>query len=210
MHEERQIRVLIAEDDTSVRYTISHMLTMAGYWDAGQAADGEEAVRLTQELRPDVVLMDARMPGMDGLEAARIIQQVCPTPVVMLTAMEAPEILEAARDSGVGAFLSKPPEKQQIHQAITIAMARHGDLMRLRRVCGELEERNRQLSKALEEIKTLRGILPVCAYCKKVRDDEGYWEQVDVYLAHHAGAEISHGICPDCMRKHYPDIVQQG
>lgn len=61
------------------------------------------------------------------------------------------------------------------------------------------------LQQALDEVKTLRGILPLCSFCKKIRDDKGYWEQVDVYIHKHSQADISHGICPDCIRKHYPE-----
>jgi CHASE1-domain containing sensor protein len=62
------------------------------------------------------------------------------------------------------------------------------------------------LQRALEEVENLRGILPICSYCKKVRDDKGYWEQVDVYISKHSQADISHGICPECAKKHYPEI----
>lgn len=73
------------------------------------------------------------------------------------------------------------------------------------------EERNaliRKLRESLAEIKTLRGILPLCSFCKKIRNDKGYWEQVDIYITKHFDADISHGICPDCLRKHYPDEYQ--
>ena len=64
-----------------------------------------------------------------------------------------------------------------------------------------------ELKKNLDEIKTLRGILPLCSYCKKIRNDKGYWEQVDVYIYQHSNADISHSICPNCMEEHYPDIT---
>ena len=64
------------------------------------------------------------------------------------------------------------------------------------------------LQRALDEVKTLRGILPICSFCKKVRDDKGYWEQVDVYIHKHSQADISHSICPDCEKKHYPEIYK--
>ena len=69
----------------------------------------------------------------------------------------------------------------------------------------KVEERTKALQKSLEEIKSLRGILPLCSFCKKIRDDQGYWEQVDIYLQKHSDAEISHSLCPDCMKKYYPD-----
>ena len=72
----------------------------------------------------------------------------------------------------------------------------------------ERDELIESLKKALNEIKTLRGILPLCAYCKKIRDDEGYWEQVEIYIRKHSEADVSHGICPDCVKKHFPNVVK--
>jgi hypothetical protein len=69
-----------------------------------------------------------------------------------------------------------------------------------------LDEERRRLQKALDEVRTLRGIVPICAYCKNIRDDKGYWSQVEQYVSEHSEAEFSHGICPECMRKNYPDI----
>ena len=73
----------------------------------------------------------------------------------------------------------------------------------------ELKQSNKDLQKAIDEVKTLRGILPICSFCKKIRDDKGYWERVDVYIGHHSDADISHSICPDCMKKHYPDYTEK-
>ncbi len=79
------------------------------------------------------------------------------------------------------------------------------DVTDLKRVEAERERVIRKLEKALMEIRSLRGILPLCSFCKKIRDDEGYWEQVDVYIRKHSEADISHGICPECMKEHYPE-----
>lgn len=75
--------------------------------------------------------------------------------------------------------------------------------MELSRTNHELTTKNNALKQAISEIKQLQGIIPICATCKKVRDDEGYWEQVEKYVSDHSGAKFSHGICPDCARKHY-------
>ena len=82
------------------------------------------------------------------------------------------------------------------------------DITERKRAEREREELIRKLQESLTEIKTLRGILPVCCFCKKVRDDEGYWEQVDVYIKKHLDADVSHSICPECLRKHYPDYYK--
>jgi PAS domain S-box-containing protein len=82
------------------------------------------------------------------------------------------------------------------------------DISDRRKAEAEREELIEQLRASLAEIKTLRGILPLCSFCKKIRDDQGYWEQVDVYIDKHSEADISHGICPECLRAHYPDLYR--
>ena len=72
----------------------------------------------------------------------------------------------------------------------------------------DLKHRNIELQKAFEEIEQLKGILPICASCKKIRDDEGYWHQIELYIRDHSEADFSHGICPDCMKKLYPDFIK--
>lgn len=207
MREQKPVRVLIAEDDFMVSKSITQVLNGVGYEQVGLASNGEEAVEMTRSLQPDVILMDIKMPKLDGLQAARQIQENSPTPIVILTAYDSQELVKEASKSGVGAFLIKPPDAFEIERAVTIAMARHNDLMELRRLNKELQIRKEELEKALAEIKTLRGILPICAHCKKIRDDKGYWNQIESYIRDHSEAEFSHGICPKCMKKLYPDFV---
>ena len=190
-------RILVAEDDFLVSRDIARCVGEAGYEVVGVAADGARAVALTRELHPDAVLMDIQMPILDGIAASDAIQRECPTPVVILTAYDNQDFVDKAGRAGVGAFLVKPPDAARIDRAITIAVARHRDLMEIRRAHDELEQ-------ALAEIRTLRGILPLCSFCKKVRNDQGYWEQVDVYITEHTHALVSHSLCPDCLREHYP------
>jgi two-component system, response regulator PdtaR len=200
MRIDKQIRVLVAEDDYIVAQSVVRALRGLGCNVIGEAADGEEAVALTESLNPDLVMMDIEMPRMDGLEATRRIQETYPTPVVALTAYESPDFLKRASEAGVSAYLVKPSDKLEMERAITIALARHSDLMELRRANAELE-------KALAEVKRLSGLLPICSSCKKIRDDQGYWQQVDVYVREHSEANFSHGICPECARKLYPDLM---
>jgi len=83
------------------------------------------------------------------------------------------------------------------------------DLAEVKKVEDERERLITELRTTLEEVRNLREILPICSYCKKVRDDEGYWEQVDIYMAKHLFADISHSICPDCLKKHYPKEAER-
>jgi AmiR/NasT family two-component response regulator len=206
MDMQRDIRVLVAEDNPLFRKTIQRMLEDMGYIVAGTAADGLDAIEMAQSLKPDIILMDVGMPNMDGIQATQYIQARCPTPVVVLTAYEPPDMLERASAAGVGAYLVKPPKAQEIERAITIALARFADMMQLRQLNAELQARNQELQQALAKVKTLSGMLPICASCKKIRDDQGYWQQVEEYIQEHSEAEFTHGICPECVRKLYPEL----
>ncbi len=192
-------RVLVAEDDYLVSEEIVRLLKQLGYEHVGSASTGTQAVEMVHSLAPDVVLMDISMPNMGGLCAARVIQKEKPTPIVVLTAHESEIVVESATRSGIGAYLMKPPEKSRLKRAIMIAVARHADLMGSFNLCRELEVKNRELLQALDEIQQLKGLLPICCYCKKIRDDKGYWEQIDTYFHKKSAIEFSHGICPDCV-----------
>jgi AmiR/NasT family two-component response regulator len=193
---DKSITILVAEDDYLVSEEIIRGLRMQGYEKIMEAANGHEAFDKACSHRPDIIFMDIRMPEIDGLEAARRIQECCPTPVVILTAYESQDFLQKAATAGVGAYLTKPPKPKELERAIAIAMARHLDLVELRRL-------NKELELALDEVKRLRGILPICANCKKIRDDQGYWQQIETYIRDHSEADFSHGICPDCIKKRY-------
>lgn len=206
MHPKRATRVVIAEDDFLVSKEISRAVKKIGHEVVAEVSTGEEAVEKTCELDPDVVLMDIQMPGMDGLQASKHIQACCPTPVVVLTAHDSQDLVERASGTGVGAYLTKPPDPLEVERAITISMARHADMMTCRELYEKLSKRTRKLEKALSEIKTLKGLLPICAACKKVRDDRGYWEQIEVYVQARSEAEFSHSICPECAEKLYPGL----
>jgi AmiR/NasT family two-component response regulator len=207
------VRILIAEDDFLVGRMIRGTVEQLGYTVVGEAGDGLEAVEMVQALQPDLVLMDIKMPDMDGLEAARIIYDSCPTPVVVMTAYETSKLLHLASTVGVGAYLVKPPNAGEMERAITIALARFGDMLELRRLNAELQTRYQEkeelvaeLQTALAKVKLLSGLLPICASCKKIRDDQGYWTQIEVYIRRHSEAEFSHGLCPNCAKRLYPDF----
>lgn len=202
MSRSKPVEVLIAEDDPLVSEMIRGTLQDLGYHVVGEAGNGPHAVELTQALQPDVVLMDIEMPGIKGIEAAQRINEICPTPMVMLTAYETPALVRQASAAGAGAYLVKPPRPRELDRAIIIARARFADLMALRRL-------NQELQTTLDQVKTLSGLLPICASCKKIRDDSGYWQQVEVYLQEHSEAEFTHGFCPDCLTELYPDFYKQ-
>ncbi len=146
-------RVLVVDDEAMVSELVRDQLMRLGYQVCGLACDGEEAVELTCELHPDVVIMDLQMPDpatgrgdpLAGLKAAKTIQEVCPTPVIILTAYESPELVKQASETGVGAYLVKPSMENALDRAITVALARFLDLMQLRQLNADLQARNDEL-----------------------------------------------------------------
>jgi AmiR/NasT family two-component response regulator len=197
----KSIRVLIAEDELLVVEMIQGLLEELGHTVVGKAANGKQAVALIHELGPDAVLMDFDMPEMNGLEAARRITDSRPTPVVLLTAYETPEMIAQAGSAGVGAYLTKPTNALEMDRALTIAVARFEDLMELRRM-------NAKLKEALFAFRTLSGMLPICASCKKIRNEKGQWQHIEEYISNHSEAEFTHSICPLCAHTLYGDIIK--
>jgi signal transduction histidine kinase len=145
MQHRSDIKVLIAEDNYLVSEMIKGSIMEIGYTIIGEAVDGVEAVELTRQLRPDVVLMDIEMPDRNGIEATKLIFASCPTPVVVLTAYETAELISQASEVGVGAYIINPPNPQEIERAITIAMARFDDTLALRNLNQTLKTQNDEL-----------------------------------------------------------------
>jgi hypothetical protein len=106
----------------------------------------------------------------------------------------------------VGAFLAKPPNVRELRKAIVVARGRFSDLLSLHRANDLLQKRTRELEEALARIKTLRGLIPICAYCKKIRSDKGYWQRLEEYLTEHSEADFTHGICPECLKQRENEV----
>jgi response regulator NasT len=147
-------RVLVAEDEALIRLDLVEMLREEGYEVAGEAADGEEAVRLATELIPDLVIMDVKMPKVDGIEAASIIAGDRIAPVVILTAFSQRDLVERARDAGAMAYLVKPFAKHDLVPAIEVAMSRFAELHALETEVAGLTERL-ETRKVVERAKGL-------------------------------------------------------
>jgi AmiR/NasT family two-component response regulator len=186
------------DDQESIRELLQRQLEKIGHRIVGKASNGLEAIELTGSLQPDVVLMDIEMPKINGLEATKIILDRYPRPIILLTSHDDPEMVRQASQAGAGAYLLKPPSVEEIERTMIIAAARFADLMELRRLNTELKE-------ALEHVKVLSGLLPICANCKKIRNDKGYWKAVEEYITEKTDVHFSHSLCPECIDKLYPD-----
>jgi two-component system, response regulator PdtaR len=148
------LRVVVAEDEALIRLDLVEMLREEGYDVVGEAGDGDEAVRLARELRPNLIMMDIKMPGTDGLEAARTIAGERLAPVVMLTAFSQRELVESARDAGAMAYLVKPFSKTDVVPAIELAASRYAEVAALEAEVAGLTDRL-ETRKAVERAKGL-------------------------------------------------------
>ncbi|MBM6592079.1 MULTISPECIES: response regulator [Brevibacterium] len=147
-------RVVVAEDEAVIRLDIVEMLREVGYDVVGEAADGESAIRLAEELRPDLVVMDIKMPILDGISAAERIAKARIAPVVLLTAFSQKELVERARDAGAMAYVVKPFTAADLIPALEIALSRHAEISSLESEISDLTERF-ETRKVVERAKSL-------------------------------------------------------
>jgi AmiR/NasT family two-component response regulator len=147
-------RVLVAEDEALIRLDLAEMLTEEGYEVVGQAGDGQEAVDLAEELRPDLVIMDVKMPRRDGIDAAAEIASKRIAPIVVLTAFSQRDLVERARDAGAMAYLVKPFSISDLIPAIEVAVSRFNEIMALEREVATLADRL-ETRKLIERAKGL-------------------------------------------------------
>ena len=206
--------ILIVEDESIIAMEISSRLQKLGYRVAAITHNGPEAIDKAEKLRPDLVLMDIFLKGkMDGVEAAATIKKRYEIPVIYLTANTDEQTFQRAKVTEPFGYLLKPFEERELHTTIEIALykaAAERELDHYRHDLEEsLEERDlliSQLRDALAKVKTLSGLVPICAACKSVRDDQGYWKNIETFIRNHSEAEFTHLVCPTCAKKLYPGI----
>ena len=163
------------------------------------ANSGERALSTLGNIDPDLILLDVMMPGMNGFETCERIKENerwASIPVIFMTALDDVEEKLAGFGAGGVDYITKPFQRVEV-------LARINTHITLRKKDLEKEQLIIELKDALAQVKTLTGLLPVCAKCQKVRDDEGYWNRLETYVKKHTDAFVSHGLCPDCMEALY-------
>jgi sigma-B regulation protein RsbU (phosphoserine phosphatase) len=201
-------RILYVEDDASAREQIIHLLKRRGK-EVIEAGNGKEGLALFRQHQPDLVVTDIRMPVMDGLTMAKEIKAISPeAKIIVTTAFTDISYLMDAIDVGIDQYVVKPVDIDKLLAAIDKCAESIESRLMASRYQAEREQLLEKLQKALEKVKLLSGYLPICSSCKKIRDDKGYWQQIESYIRDHSDAEFSHGICPDCARKLYPEIFE--
>lgn len=191
------MKILIAEDDMVSRRLLESTLARWGY-EAVVTDTGVKAWEALQE--PDasqLALLDWMMPDMDGLQVCRLARATPATSltyIILLTARGAKEDVVAGLEAGANDYVTKPFDREELR-------ARLGVGIRVAELQANLAQRVAELQTALAEVKQLQGILPICSYCKSIRNDERFWQRVEDYIGEHAAVGFSHGICPQCWEK---------
>lgn len=178
------MKILVVEDDSISLKLLESTLASLGY-ETASARDGKEAWEIFQKEPTPIIVSDWMMPEMDGLEFCSHVRKAGTeehkyTYFILLTARTGKENQRKAMEMGVDDFLTKPFDQDELFCRIRVA----------RRILGYATE-----------IHQLKKLIPICMYCKKVRNDDDYWQQIEAYLHEHAGTDFSHGICSDCLEK---------
>ena len=201
------VRILIAEDDAVSRTVLERTLRGWGH-EVIVTRDGDEAwAGLLADDAPQLAVLDWMMPGLEGPEVCRRVRALArPVPpyLILLTAKGQTGDVVAGLDSGADDYVTKPFDRAELRSRLRVG----------ERVLGlqqGLADRVQDLEAALGKVKELRGLLPICAYCKAVRDDQNYWHRVETYIAANSAARFSHGICPGCWKDVIePDMAARG
>jgi len=205
------IKVLVTDDDSNLLLLQTMLLEEAGY-QVFQAASGQECLDAVAAHRPDIVLLDVMLPDMTGLDVCRKIKadDTFHGIFVILVSgvLVSPEFQADGLDTGADGYMTKPLNNAEF-------LARVRSVVRMKRAEDALREQEREqnvliskLHKALAEIKTLTGFLPICVSCKKIRDDHRYWDHLEAYISKHSDAVLTHGVCPQCEEVYRAEIAR--
>jgi DNA-binding response OmpR family regulator len=191
------MRILIAEDEPISRHALEAALVEWGH-NVLVTCDGIEAWQALQSKdAPNLVILDWIMPGMSGVEVCQRVRETSsaqPAYIIMLTVRDQQEDIVAGLRAGADDYITKPFNRAELHARVQAG----GRILELQT---NLANRVRELEDALSQIKRLQGLLPICCYCKKIRDDQDYWQQVECYITEHSEVQFTHCICPECYEK---------
>lgn len=210
--------ILIVDDSAETLLLLRSILLTGGYKDkdlltVGSAAEAFKHLGMDDSAGDaagvDLILMDIQMPEINGIEACRRIKEVerlRDIPIIMVTAVAQRDKLQLAFAAGAMDYINKPVNKVELRTRVGSALKLKHEMDSRKAREQELRKRTEELEQALREVKVLRGFIPICASCKKIRNDQGYWQLVEAYIREHSEAEFSHGICPDCIKKFFSGV----
>jgi phosphoserine phosphatase RsbU/P len=190
------MRILIAEDEPISRRMLEANLIKWGHEGVITTNGAEAWEELQKEGAPSLAILDIMMPEISGLEICRKIRQIpnsSPPYLILLTGKQEKEDVVIGIEAGANDYLTKPFHRDELRVRLGVGV----QMVELQQ---SLAERVRELEDALAQVKQLQETLPICSHCKKIRDDENYWHQVDNYISRHTNTLFSHSVCPDCYK----------
>ncbi|OQX05667.1 MAG: response regulator [Desulfobacteraceae bacterium IS3] len=201
--------ILIVDDKPENLRLLSDILKSQGYG-VRLLRKGNMVMSSVLNYPPDLILLDIMMPETDGYEVCRQLkadEKTCKIPVIFISALN--DVVDKVKAFSVGGvdYISKPFNTEEVLARVKTHLTIQSLHKELQHKNAELEEKNIRLQEALDNIKNLQGMLPICSVCKKIRDDQGYWNQIEAYLKIHSDILFTHGICPECAEKTYGNEV---
>ena len=196
-------RILIVDDEEMLLLYLSKRLKKHNY-DVVTCLSGEEALEKVKAFDFDVVILDVILPGIDGYEVCRRLKSDKKTSGIMVLILSVRKTVEErlkGYEVEADDYITKPYDPEELLAKIRI-------LLRLKNALDERDRFIHKLQEALNKVKTLSGLLPICSSCKKIRDDRGYWKQIEDYIREHSPANFSHSICPECAKRLYPEFYK--
>jgi DNA-binding response OmpR family regulator len=192
------MKILMA-DDNAVERRVLRLALERYHYDTTVCQDGAEAwERLQTADAPTIAILDWMMPGLNGTDICRLLRASPASSsvyVILLTSLDGTNNLVEGLEAGADDYVKKPFNIEELRARLNVATRILGLQENLRKRVDELEE-------AMTNVKRLQRLLPICSYCKSIRDDKNYWQQVDQYIVQHSDVRFSHGFCPDCYEKH--------
>jgi len=188
------VKILIAEDEPLSRRLLQHVLTEHGH-EVIVTSDGIQAWEVLQaEDAPHLAVVDWMMPGLTGLQLCNLVHEAPDADLkylILLTAKGEKADIVRGLAAGANDYVTKPFDKDELRARVDVGV-------RMIQLQIRLADRIRELQEALAHVNQLKGIIPICAQCKKIRDDQNYWQRVEKYIAKNVDAKFTHGLCPDC------------
>lgn len=203
------MRILIAEDDPVSRRILEAKLIRWGY-EVTVTCNGLDALQgLESADAPRLAILNWMMPGMEGVEVCRRLRQKATTPysyIIILTALDRVDDIVSGMEAGADDYLTKPFRSNELWARLRAGRRILDMQNELLKAGDDRDSLIAQLRDAITSIRTLSGMLPICAACKKIRDDKGYWNQLEAYISDHADVLFSHCLCPDCAVKAFDEF----
>jgi PleD family two-component response regulator len=200
-----EVRIVIVDDDPDVLFSTERALKRDGYTIKSYTSPEEFKSELP-DFKPDLVLMDVVMPDISGIDLCQQVKSMggdnSPFIVLLSGSRTSSDDQAEGLELGADGYIPRPIENRELR-------ARVKSMVRILLAERERDRLIAELREAMAEIRKLAGLLPICAHCKSIRDDKGYWQKIEAYLSEHTGARTSHGICPGCLKEHYPEFCEE-